>query len=296
MQFELLPPVPAVITARRLRENPLFRFTSVDELFRIAAIARQVRYGPGASVQEQGAVPSNIQVLLQGKLTVTNSGNGKSGRTELGPPAMLGFRESLEGSTLGETVVAATESIGLIMAAEEFRSLLADNIEVAQGLFRMLLGSSDAELPSRSRIEIELSESEIAGRPLRTMEKALLWEQLPAFKRATGAELFELAGASREVRLEEGATVFTAGDPPAVLLVLSGELALDSTAEGSERLISRGACLGIDETLAGRDWAWPVSVQRSAKALKIERAILFELLAAHMGLLQCIFGELFRRD
>ena len=37
----------AVELASRLRSVPLFAFASVDELFRIALLGRQVRYEPG---------------------------------------------------------------------------------------------------------------------------------------------------------------------------------------------------------------------------------------------------------
>ena len=37
-------PLPAVELADRLRKLPIFHFTSVDELFRIASLGRQVRF------------------------------------------------------------------------------------------------------------------------------------------------------------------------------------------------------------------------------------------------------------
>ena len=50
-----LEPLPAVELADRLRRLPLFRFTSIDELFRVAAAGRQVRHEPGRVLYEPGA-------------------------------------------------------------------------------------------------------------------------------------------------------------------------------------------------------------------------------------------------
>ena len=136
MQFELLAPVPAVTLARKLREIPLFRFASVDELFRVSTIAQQVRYGEHSKVQERGAQAAYIQVLLEGAFEVTTE-QQQAERVE--PPAMLGFREVVAGTTLQTDATAVLDSIALVMAAEEFRTLLSANIELAQGLFRMLL-------------------------------------------------------------------------------------------------------------------------------------------------------------
>ena len=97
MQFELLAPVPAVTLARKLREIPLFRFVSVDELFRISVISQQVRYEANANVQKRGARAEYIQVLLEGTVEM-HYGEQKTELVE--PPALLGFQEVLEGTTI----------------------------------------------------------------------------------------------------------------------------------------------------------------------------------------------------
>jgi len=142
MQFELLPPVPAVVLARKLRQIPLFEFASVDELFRFSAFARQIRHLQGAVFQEEGAPVEYIQILIEGKVAVSGA---ERDETELSPPSLLGFREVLEGTTLRETARAKESSTCLALGAEDFRTLLSDNIELAEGLFRMLLSSPSAD-------------------------------------------------------------------------------------------------------------------------------------------------------
>ena len=63
-------PLPAVELADRLRKVPLFDFTHVDELFRLARLGRQVRYEQGRAVCERGELAASIQFLLDGRVTV----------------------------------------------------------------------------------------------------------------------------------------------------------------------------------------------------------------------------------
>ena len=181
MQFELLAPVPAVTLARKLREIPLFRFASVDELFRISTIAQQVRYDERSKVQERGAQAAYIQVLLEGAFEVTTE-QQQTERVE--PPAMLGFREVVAGVTLQTDATAVSDSIALVMAAEEFRTLLSANIELAQGLFRMLLEEKKPgpdPAPSQTRASQAL-QAPTPGGELKSVDKVLYLQILPVFR------------------------------------------------------------------------------------------------------------------
>jgi CRP-like cAMP-binding protein len=270
-----------------LREIPLFRFVSVDELFRIAAISQQVRYEPGATVQSKGAPAEYIQVLLEGSFEIQI---GPDATERLNPPTMLGFQEVLEGATLQNAAHASTESVALVMPAEEFRTLLSANIELAQGLFRMLLEKNgDDASPSRTRVPI----SPLPSEDLKTVDKALYLQTLPIFARATADELYVLAAITREVVFPSDEILFSEGHPSSILLVLAGGVALESPSGGKATNASAGDCLGYEETLAGSDWSWRGRATSAGRALRIDREALFELLADHTDLLQEIFGAIF---
>lgn len=293
MQFEPLPPVPAVVLAERLRQIPLFRFVSVAELFRIAAISRQVRYETSSTVQTKGAPAEYIQVLLEGSFEIQNAPNGTE---RLNPPAMLGFQEVLEGGTIQNAAHAATESVALVMPAEEFRTLLSANIELAQGLFRMLLEKNGDDVsPSRIRVSNpgEPLPAPLLTQDLKTVDKALYLQTLPIFARATADELYVLAAITREVSFQSDEILFSEGHPSSILLVLAGRVALESPSGGEAIDASAGDCLGTEETLAGFDWSWRGRATSPGKALRIDREALFELLADHTDLLQEIFGAIF---
>ncbi|HEY7697766.1 MAG TPA: cyclic nucleotide-binding domain-containing protein [Vicinamibacteria bacterium] len=290
IRFELLPPVPAISLVRRLKEIPLFRFASMDELFRIALISRQVRYQAESPVQEQGAPAEYIQVLVQGRFRVTNG--SENGQEILAPPAIIGFQEVLKGTPLQSSAVAEIESIALVLSAEEFRALLAANIELAQGLFRMLLERSGANEGRGLADRTPSFRYEQRSAPLKTVEKVMYLQTVPILSHATAEELYEVAAIARETSLSEAETLFSAGAPASIVLVLSG--AVDVSCEGgANERVEAGACLGVRETLAGAGFPGTARVVVSGTALQIDREPLFELLADRMDLLQGIFSALF---
>ena len=206
MQFEPLAPVPAVTLARRLREIPLFRFASIDELFRVSEISQQVRYPAGAQVQEKGARARYIQVLMEGAFDVAKS---KGENETLAPPAMLGFEEVLQGMPIRWDAKSIDDSIALVMEAEEFRTLLSANIELAQGLFRILLEqSADGDAPSRTKT-LSPARTLALDQALKNVDKIMYLQTIPILARATADELYELAAITREVDLEAEEMLFS---------------------------------------------------------------------------------------
>jgi CRP-like cAMP-binding protein len=295
MEFEILPPVPAVLTARQLRHLPLFAFASVDELFRFSAISRQVRHKEGSTFQKTGAPAEYIQVLLEGKALVSGPDGSDE---EISPPAILGFREVLEGTPLRQTARAEENSICLALGAEDFRGLIADNIELAEGLFRMLLDDPAGDpTPSllKGVVGTAAGKRNAGGRDaMKPIDKALLLQELPLFSRATAEELLHLAGIARETDLVEGTTLFGGGDSPSIWIVLDGEISMEGPEEGSPTVASAGDVVGIDETLTGRPLGHKGQARQNGEALRIERESLFDLLSNRVDFLQGIFGALFQ--
>ena len=297
MQFELLPPVPAVVLADTLRQIPLFSFVGVDELFRISSIARQVRHEEGRTIQEEGAPVEYIQVLVEGKIHVSGKQREEE---EVGPPTLLGFREVLEGAPLRETARAVETSICLAIASEEFRVLLSDNIELAQGLFRMLLsapsGKGRPSIRERAVHPEERSLNTVGTEGLKPIEKVLLLQELPVFSRTTADELFALTAIAQELPLVKDERVFGEGDQPAIHIILSGELSVEPPEGDGAFVVKAGDALGLDETLAGTPFGWRGNVVKEGLALRIERDRLFEVLADQADLLQGLFSSLFQSE
>jgi AAA family ATP:ADP antiporter len=276
-------PLPAVELADRLRRVPLFDFTHVDELFRLARLGRQVRYEKGRALYERGEVVNSIQFLLDGRVA-----NGKG---DVAAPAALGFEELLEGSPMPNTVAAVERSITLALTADEFLALLSENVELAEGIFRMLIATHDLAT-GHTLIHGNLPPDMKDTADLRPLDRVLLLQSSPLLADATAAQLWRLSGVAREVTVAAGAEAFPKGSEAAILIVLSGSLAVEGAAV--DGTATAGDVIGMYETLAGSALGASVKALKDSRVLRIDRGGLFELLADHTDLLQRIFSMLLR--
>jgi AAA family ATP:ADP antiporter len=295
--------LPAVELANRLRAIPLFDFVSVDELFRIAAAAQQVRYEQGREIYHEGVHPGAVAFLLDGSVRMSRADGASD---ELAAPAALAFEELLEDSALPHTIRAGERALCLAITQNEFLTMFSDNIELAQGLFRMLLDRPKAQRwravyrPPHLLSGLNPSPGAPAtagfdhrSSPLQPIEKVLLLRQHPLLGRALVQQLLDLATITREISLTQGAVLFRENDDPALFQVLSGEVLLE--ADASAPLIAGEGCtIGVAETLAGVPLGRRATVTRPGRALRLEHGELFDVLADHIGLLQGIFSGLLR--
>src|SRR3954452_20943209 len=103
-----LEPLPASEIAGRIRTLPLFASVSVDELFRMASTARQVRHQPGTVLLQEGVVPETIHILLDGRVAESGT-TAKPGTSDA--PASVGFAQALQGIAMRKTVRTATAAV-----------------------------------------------------------------------------------------------------------------------------------------------------------------------------------------
>ena len=297
-QRRWLDPLPAVALADRLRTLPMFASVHVDELFRIAGSGQQIRHDGGVSLFKEGIMPDAIHVLLYGKVAAAGR---KVGGREIQPPALLGFEEVLDGRPMREAIRTLETSVSLAIRGEDSLTLLADNIDLVQGLFRTIAERASTameRLVVKGQAGGEVARLAAGG--LTPIQKVLALQKVPVFARVSGGEMLHLAAVAREVPLREGELLSGEGDPPVLCVVLSGELALHSP-PGNEivQTAGPGDAVGIYETLAGvergaigRD-PLRLVVAHSGAGLRIEGEELFDLLGQHPDLLQQLFAALF---
>ena len=296
-----LEPLPAVELADRLRKIPLFGFASVDELFRIAGLGRQVRHESGRVLYERGRPAETLQVLLDGRVTIDDD---KRSRT-IEAPAMLAFENVLEGSPLQVTLRAAEPCICLSLTGDEFLSLLSENVEIAQGIFRLLIETRgecfeagdaaegeriawDSVLPGS--VSPELQRRMADG--IQAVELVLLLQTSPLLARATSAQLVTLANIARPIALKPGADPLV-GLEPSILVVLTGSVRVERDGHAVETA-DAGDIVGIAETLGGMPFTSRAEVVTEGRGLRFGRAELFDVLADNIELLQGIFSGLLR--
>ena len=287
-----LEPLPATIIAQRLSQLPMFASVDVDELFRIASAGRQARHEAGQALGQQGAPAEGFTALLDGRAVAS----GERGEHPLDAPAMLGFEEFLEDRPLGETVRTTEVAVTLSLREDELRTLLADSTDLVEGLFRTLVQRD----PVRARLLTHGDYAdEIATRAassLAPLEKALVLHRVPVFSQVSAGEVLHLGGIAQDMAFEAGRAIGGEADACAILVLLSGEIALEPAepSTGDAVVARRGDVVGLYETLAGVPLGRRQVAITSGTALRIQREDLFDLMGQRQALLQQLLGALFR--
>ncbi len=284
-------PLPMVEAADRMRRLPLFASVTVDGLFRIAGIGNQVRLEAGKVLSQEGSVPENLHLLLDGNVSC-RALSGASGVTEA--PAALGLRHVLEERPQCETVRTVSPAVCLVLSGEECRSLLADDTELVQGLFRMLCGPEGA-----AQAQIVFKETLDQGRAIAPdqgwtpIEKALILKNIPVFSGVSAEEMPALAAIAEESHLEKGAVLFVESEPPAIYALVSGGISLESASGQPALEAGPNDVVGVSHTLAGFGLGRKAHVVCDGTALRIGREDLFDLISQHPELLRELFSTVF---
>jgi hypothetical protein len=169
---------------------------------------------------------------------------------------------------------------------------MSENVEIAQGIFRLLLETRCApawRTVVHGDFTPELQRRVSDG--LQALDGLILLQSSPLLQRATSSELVRLAAVARVVPLTAGTTLFKAGDGAAIYAVLTGRVTLSSD-DGQTDVADSGDVVGMYEALGGRFMASQGTVAVDGSALRIDRGELFELMADHIPLLQGIFSGL----
>jgi CRP-like cAMP-binding protein len=119
-----------------LQSADLFRFCDAEEILRIAAIAREIRFESGARIYEANDPPAMLYCVVRGAVEIQQA-NGVPRR--VGPLAAFGELEILSDRLHTDSATAAEDSLLLAIEAEDFFDLLAHNIEIIKALFRRFL-------------------------------------------------------------------------------------------------------------------------------------------------------------
>jgi ATP:ADP antiporter, AAA family len=286
-----LEPLPAAIIAERLGRLQIFASMPVDDLFRLAGAGRQSRHEAGQVLGPAGRVPEGLLVLLDGQAEATGA-DGHS--RQLAAPTTIGFEEFVQNRAAAEQVLAATVAVVLVIEDDELRTLLADSTALVEGLFRTLLETGRWPLQHLTPGEhAEWPEPADTAAPS-LLDKTLVLRRLPVLADMPADEALHLAALARHIVAEPGDVVSGETDPPAICIVLSGEMTLEVPDRATVAPVTVRAAdvVGLYETLAG----WPVgrlrAVQRT-RALRIEREDLFDLMSQHPALSQHLLGALF---
>ena len=234
--------LPVVALADRLGRIPIFEFVSVDELFRVIESGQEVRYAAGQAVGVEGATEA-VELLIDGSV---RQAVAPERHQDLPAPGVLGLEEVLQGIPTLHPPLANESCVCFRIRAEDFMAMVADDVRLAQGLFRLLLGADGRTNGG----PVHLPAVTPPASDLQTFDKAMLVRQHPLLSRAAVGDLLALVGAARELSLWEGETLFRDDDAASLCLVLDGIVQLEADGDGP-LVVGPGGMMLVAETLAG---------------------------------------------
>jgi CRP-like cAMP-binding protein len=233
-----------------------------------------------------------VQFLIEGMVQLSD---GDAVR-EVNRPAALAFEELLEGRRIGHSVRAADRAVCLVIGRDHLLTALSDNVEVAQGLFRLLLDRPQTRRWRTVHPPDGLGDPAVPLTvPMSAADKMRVLRRTPLFSQALVTHLLELAAVAHEMVVSPGMVLFEASDEPAIVHVIAGELVLDGG--GAAPLVAGpGATVGMTETLAGQPFNCRVTARAEGLVVRLERTALFDVAADHVGVLQGLFSALLQAE
>jgi hypothetical protein len=182
------------------------------------------------------------------------------------------------------------------MTAEELQTLLADNTDLVSGLFTTLSDSIDEmRAPveaTRAGVEFE----QLAGSGLSPVEKVLALQRVPLFSRVSADETRQIADVTQTVAMKAATTLFPESSPPALWVILAGEVSMAGPADAAAITAGAGDVIGAINVMAGRQLGRSADVLRSGVALRLDREDLFGLFTERPELLRQIFSGMFKPE
>jgi CRP-like cAMP-binding protein len=129
---------------------------------------------------------------------------------------------------------------------------------------------------------------------LTTIEKVLLLQGVDIFLDTETENLAKIAAIAREVRFEEGVTIFKEGEPgDALYIVVEGAVSMRK-GSAEKLLVKDKEPFGWGGLLEERSRPLTAVALTSTMTLKVEREDLFDLLADHFDIVRGILKRLTR--
>ena len=127
----------AELTLLQLRSVPLFGGCDESQLADVAAVSGERRFEVGDTIVQAGTVVRDVPIVLDGYAGAEIDARPA---VVLGPGAVIGGPESLDGGLHPLTVVAQTPMVVRVVSASDFAALIARVPPLAIGMIRQLGG------------------------------------------------------------------------------------------------------------------------------------------------------------
>ena len=128
------PQLTSLQKAELLRGVDLFSSMTVEELFQVAAVTREVQFASGEIVARENDVGNPLYLIVQGKIELTS--RREEWREVVESGGFFGLHSWLTREPLSFTAKALEDTMGLAIGSEDFFSLLSSDTEIASSLFK----------------------------------------------------------------------------------------------------------------------------------------------------------------
>jgi hypothetical protein len=200
------------------------------------------------------------------------------------PPAVIGFEDVLQGTALRSTVRAIEPTVCFRIAADDFMTMVSDNVLLAQSLFALLLANDRPRLPFAQPPRV-LADHESPGAVHAAQAVAARSAAVARIGRTTARADGHRTGSAAEA----GTVLFDVGTPPAVYQNRSGRGR--PRTPWNEPGGRASGCHDRGRRHTGwNDVGWRATVSKDGRALRLERDELFSVLADHVDLMQGLFS------
>ena len=119
-----------------LRNAILFAHCKTDQLLEIAAIAHEVSFKKGDIIFLENDPGDSLYCIVEGKVRLKKEGT--TYKAILGEGETFGTLAMLDRKPRAVTAIAEEDVTALRIGSEDFYDLLADQIEIVQGIFSLL--------------------------------------------------------------------------------------------------------------------------------------------------------------
>ncbi len=129
-----------------IRGVEVFSQATVDELYRLAGLARIVEFGAGAVIFGENDIGDTFYVLVEGSAELTSE--TKKGRRMVGPGEALGLYSVLTREPRCATATVLEPTTALAITGEDLYTLLSNNMEIVVSIFRHFVSKLDLGGPT----------------------------------------------------------------------------------------------------------------------------------------------------
>lgn len=128
------PQLTTVQKAELIRGVELFSQATVEELFRLAAISRELQFAAKEIVLRENDIGDALYLVVVGKVELMS--RAEAFRSIVGPRQAFGLHAFLTREPLGFTATAVEPTLALSIGVEDFYNLLSNDTEIVVSIFK----------------------------------------------------------------------------------------------------------------------------------------------------------------